>query len=304
MSRVCAIAFACLNIVTLLFCSSMVFLSFLSLSNESLDVCSDKGYSGNLKFNIVMAILSFIGLIGLVAKIRIFLRMYVGITIVLFLVTLSSLQMGFYSMHTPEGRSMEYVKGDEYKLEHFSDRTKTKYLNSETWKITKKCMKQQGYCAEYIDAVNDLTSSDITFLHPLQVFIISFTFLSYKNSILTTLKCNKIMQGCCKPPKKCGYRQVNETYWAMPKTGPVDEEDMDCVLYSNGPELCYDCDACKAAYIGTQLGDRFQLTLKSIAWFLFCVANLTMACSSLKMIEKSLNTDEERAKLNSTVTPL
>ncbi|KAL9663257.1 hypothetical protein QQ045_028096 [Rhodiola kirilowii] len=175
-------------------------------------------------------------------------------------------------MHMAEGRTAEYVKGDEYKLDHFSERARTIFLNRESWSNTKKCFKRKAICKSHVKGMNQMSSYEF--------------------------------RGCCKPPKECGYRQINETYWAVPDSG-LKTEDNNCMLYkNNGEELCYDCDACKAAYVAVQLGDRFHLTIATITWFIFCICCLIMACSTLKTIEKNLENELSAESNSSSVSPL
>ncbi|KAL9667586.1 hypothetical protein QQ045_001948 [Rhodiola kirilowii] len=164
-------------------------------------------------------------------------------------------------MHTAEGHTAEYVKGDEYKLDHFSERARTIFLNGRVGVITRNVSKGRPFAS-------------------------------------------LMLRGCCKPPKECGYRQINETYWAVPDSG-LKTEDNNCMLYkNNGEELCYDCDACKAAYVAVQLGDRFHLTIATITWFIFCICCLIMACSTLETIEKNLENELSAESNSSSVSPL
>ncbi|KAJ4823575.1 hypothetical protein Tsubulata_029691, partial [Turnera subulata] len=48
--------------------------------------------------------------------------------------------------------------------------------------------------------------------------------------------------GCCSPPKDCGFKFKNATFWTAPESAGLPFTDGDCSLWSNDQkELCYNC---------------------------------------------------------------
>ncbi|KAK7386657.1 hypothetical protein VNO78_26991 [Psophocarpus tetragonolobus] len=88
------------------------------------------------------------------------------------------------------------------------------------------------------------------------------------------------INGCCKPPTKCGYTFVNPTYWISPiNTG----EDMDCMKWSNDQtQLCYNCDSCKAGLLATLRVEWRRANVILIVTLLALIAVYLLGCFAFR----------------------
>ncbi|KAL0441983.1 UNVERIFIED_CONTAM: Tetraspanin-8 [Sesamum radiatum] len=91
-----------------------------------------------------------------------------------------------------------------------------------------------------------------------------------------------VLSGCCKPPNYCGFEFQNATYWIMPTTGPA-TPDPDCKAWSNTQtELCFNCEACKAAILDDIKREWRMLALINLAILVFVIIVYTVGCCALR----------------------
>ena len=96
--------------------------------------------------------------------------------------------------------------------------------------------------------------------------------------------CN-VQSGCCKPPTRCGFRYVNATFWAAPRSGlsVAAAGDGDCRAWSNDMQvLCFDCDACKAGVLETVKTKWKAVATVNIALLVLLVVVYTLGCCALR----------------------
>ncbi|XVF15167.1 hypothetical protein REPUB_Repub09cG0126900 [Reevesia pubescens] len=92
------------------------------------------------------------------------------------------------------------------------------YLVGKRWPAVKNCLVQGKFCKFIEEFQKEKTR------HPIQ-------------------------DGCCRPPKDCGFEFKNATFWTVPNTGLV-KKDGDCMVWNNQPDiLCFDCDRCKEIFV-------------------------------------------------------
>ncbi|KAL0355185.1 UNVERIFIED_CONTAM: Tetraspanin-8 [Sesamum radiatum] len=91
-----------------------------------------------------------------------------------------------------------------------------------------------------------------------------------------------ILSGCCKPPNYCGFQFQNATFWIMPTTGPA-APDPDCKAWSNiQTELCFNCEACKAAILDDIKREWRVLALTNLGILVLVIIIYTVGCCALR----------------------
>ncbi|OMO55841.1 Tetraspanin/Peripherin [Corchorus capsularis] len=113
------------------------------------------------------------------------------------------------------------------------------------------------------------------------------------NSITTNLddfmmeKTNPIEDGCCRPPRDCGFEFMNATFWKVPKSGLV-KNDGDCKLWNNQPDaLCFDCNRCKEAFVGDLRKDAKYIGIGLIVEVVIVLFILSIGCCAKKNNDKN-----------------
>ncbi|KAL6572832.1 hypothetical protein OROHE_002308 [Orobanche hederae] len=56
--------------------------------------------------------------------------------------------------------------------------------------------------------------------------------------------------GCCAPPNRCGLEPTSKGHWVTPIYG-LNSTDDECQKWAKEGRNCYDCDSCKAGYLGS-----------------------------------------------------
>ncbi|KAL8150540.1 hypothetical protein V2J09_020348 [Rumex salicifolius] len=113
----------------------------------------------------------------------------------------------------------------DYRLDDFSSRWFRRRVEGvRRWDEIRECLNSAGACTELNQRYRNLQD--------------------FQNAQLSPIE-----EGCCKPPKECGYTFVNPTYWTNPANTAG---GIDCLLWSNNQtELCYQCSMCKAGFLAS-----------------------------------------------------
>lgn len=87
-----------------------------------------------------------------------------------------------------------------------------------------------------------------------------------------------LQSGCCKPPVECGFEFKNSTNWTVPKSGPA-VPDSDCNTWSNQQnELCFNCNSCKAGFLGNIKQQWKNLLIFNICLIVFVIIVYSTGC--------------------------
>ncbi|KAL6526275.1 hypothetical protein OROMI_029915 [Orobanche minor] len=83
--------------------------------------------------------------------------------------------------------------------------------------------------------------------------------------------------GCCAPPNRCGLEPTSKGHWVTPIYG-LNSTDDECQKWAEEGRNCYDCDSCKAGYLGSyqkQWERRMSSRTQCIAML---IATSALAC--------------------------
>lgn len=171
---------------------------------------------------IVMMVMSLIGLLGALRRRALLLWVYLCLLTLIILLLLCFTIFAFVVTRGSKGHRVQGGIMKEYVLGDYSHWMKNKVRNLHNWGKIKRCLLKDQVC------------SNLDIKYPSQ-------------SVMFNSKLSYIESGCCKPPSACCFTFVNATNWVNPITAGA---DADCGRWSNDPmQLCYNCDACKAAVI-------------------------------------------------------
>ncbi|GMP28509.1 hypothetical protein CsSME_00004021 [Camellia sinensis var. sinensis] len=113
----------------------------------------------------------------------------------------------------------------EYDLNEYPDWLRRFAVEGGRWDVIKKCMVRGQICEKLLLEKDPDENGDLR------------------------IKESPILYSCCQPPLYCGFVNMNDTLWEIPKTG-LASKDSDCFLWENNlDQVCYDCSSCKAGYI-------------------------------------------------------
>lgn len=90
-----------------------------------------------------------------------------------------------------------------------------------------------------------------------------------------------LQSGCCKPPRGCGFKMINATFWEVPKGG-MKNDDGDCNIWKNQEEkLCYDCNSCKGGVLANIRYQWKRLAILNVCALLLVTLIYAMGCCAV-----------------------
>ncbi|KAK3022890.1 hypothetical protein RJ639_046434, partial [Escallonia herrerae] len=184
------------------------------------------GYSGCdhdhpvviLLLGFLLLILAITGVVGALRHSALLLTIYLR---ALFVV-IAALFVYVAILFVQTGKAPSGMKkpNEVFRIQEFSPMLRKNQLSDKSWRYTKGCFDKEDVCGVHNNGDFDKLPKA-----PLKV-------------------------GCCRPPKQCGFVnvEVNETSnWVAPKSG-FPSKDPDCTKWSaDRKKMCFDCDTCKAA---------------------------------------------------------
>ncbi|RCV21218.1 hypothetical protein SETIT_4G121000v2 [Setaria italica] len=153
----------------------------------------------------------------------------------------------------------------EYRLGDYSGWLQAQVAAPETWRRVESCLSEARVCG----------------VRPFDGAVGRDAMEFYKQHL------SPIQSGCCKPPTRCGFRHVNATFWAAPKSGSSPSAapagDGDCRAWSNDVQvLCFECEACKAGVLETVKTKWKAVAIVNVALLVLLIVVYTLGCCALR----------------------
>ncbi|CAN6221676.1 unnamed protein product [Urochloa humidicola] len=152
----------------------------------------------------------------------------------------------------------------EHRLGDYSGWLRARVAAPDTWRRVESCLAEARVCAAGRPFDGAVGRDAMEF---------------YKRHL------SPIQSGCCKPPARCGFQQVNGTFWEAPKSAAAAAggEDGDCRAWSNDVQvLCFECDACKAGVLEAVKTRWKTLAIVDVALLVLLVVVYTLGCCALR----------------------
>ncbi|CAL5324884.1 hypothetical protein CsSME_00004021 [Camellia sinensis var. sinensis] len=222
MVRFSHIVVVVLNLPSLLWSILIIFLT-LSAITQAPEECYSESPVVGLAYGIFLFTLSMVALIGAIRANRCLLSIYVWMLFG-WIVSLVCFSILFFILSKV---SIEKATKDhrEYDLNEYPDWLRRFAVEGGRWDVIKKCMVRGQICEKLLLEKDPDENGDLR------------------------IKESPILYSCCQPPLYCGFVNMNDTLWEIPKTG-LASKDSDCFLWENNlDQVCYDCSSCKAGYI-------------------------------------------------------
>ncbi|KAK2983152.1 hypothetical protein RJ640_007828 [Escallonia rubra] len=163
-----------------------------------------------------------------------------------------------------------------FRIQEFSPMLRKNQLSDKSWRYTKGCFDKEDVCGINNNGDFDKTpkaplkkpagipsghgnlKAHVTNKASLVSSLLGGKVTGHARSFFSVIHTPPLLLipvildkvGCCRPPKQCGFVnvEVNETSkWVAPKSGFL-SKDPDCTKWSaDRNKMCFDCDTCKAA---------------------------------------------------------
>ncbi|KAK3025363.1 hypothetical protein RJ639_044903 [Escallonia herrerae] len=242
------------------------------------------GYSGCdhdhpiviLLLGFLLLILAITGVVGSLRHNALLLTIYLRALFVV--IAALFVYMAILFVQTGKAPSGMTKPNEVFRIQEFSPMLRKNQLSDKSWRYTKGCFDKEDVCG-----VNNNGDFDRLPKAPLKGVGEKSTI---KNQPKESTDARKAFQvGCCRPPKQCGFVnvEVNETSkWVAPKSG-FPSKDPDCTKWSaDRNKMCFDCDTCKAAKLA-----EYVLEARVEMGFIFAfnamfVITFVMACFALR----------------------
>ncbi|KAL5751403.1 hypothetical protein ACOSP7_026006 [Xanthoceras sorbifolium] len=201
-----------------------------------------------LIIGLFVSVVSLTGLVGSCCRVNFLLLLYL---IVVFFMILGLLAFTVFLFMVTNTRVAAAL--DKTKTMDFSHWMENNFVKGQQWNDIKNCLQESRFCSR----IHSPAGSASQF---------------YKKNL------NPIQDGCCKPPKECGFRYQNATFWTAPEKGQA-AADSDCKTWSNQQQkLCYDCNSCKRGFLSNIKKEWRQLVIFNLCLLLLMICTYTFGC--------------------------
>ncbi|KAF8723723.1 hypothetical protein HU200_021688 [Digitaria exilis] len=260
MARVSHVLLGALNLVTLLL-SLPVLCAGVYFRMRAATECERALQLPVIFLGCALLLLSILGLAGACGRRRAAARPFLWAYVVLmFILVVAVFAFTVFAFVVTDRGAATAVSGrgyHEYRLGDYSGWLRSRIAEPDTWSRVESCIFEARVCSGRLDGAVGRDA---------MVF--------YRRHL------SPIQSGCCKPPARCGFKYVNDTFWAAPKWGSADG---DCQAWSNDQEvLCLDCDACKAGVLEVVQKKWKAVAVANVALLVLLVVVYTLGCCALR----------------------
>lgn len=198
---------------------------------------------------------SLAGLVGACCRVTWLLWIYL---LVMFLLIVAVFCFTVFAFVVTNKGAGEVVSGrgyKEYRLGDYSNWLQKRVNNNKNWNKIKVCLADSNVCKK----LGQSTDAEAVF---------------YQRHL------SPIQSGCCKPPSACGFTYVSPTNWT--KTATVGT-DTDCSAWDNDQNiLCYNCQSCKAGFLGNLKSDWKKVAVINIIFLIFLIIVYSIGCCAFR----------------------
>ncbi|KAK4756385.1 hypothetical protein SAY87_006512 [Trapa incisa] len=203
---------------------------------------------------VVLLAVSIMGLIGSCGKINFFMYIYLTVLFICIVGLIGFTVFAFIVTNAGAGKVVSGRGFKEYRLGDYSNWLQNHVVKGKRWERIRTCLAESEACSS-------LASQG------------SLTLALFNKKNLSPIE-----SGCCKPPVECGFTFKNSTYWTIPKSGPA-VADSDCNTWSNQQNaLCFNCNSCKAGFLGNIKKRWKNLLIFNICLILFVIIVYSIGC--------------------------
>lgn len=250
MARPSNVIIIILNLLTL--AAGLLAIGFsLWLINNNGSTCQKGLQKPVLYVGIALSVVSLLGLLGSCCKNTFILWIYLFLLFLLILGLICFTIFTIIVTNKGVGRALSNRGIDHFRLGDYSKWLQRYVVNGKNWDEIKSCMVDAHFCQR-------------------------------KPVFLAQATTTAIQSGCCKPPKYCGFEFHNETYWAIPKSGPA-VPDNDCKIWSNvQTQLCFECQSCQTSFHDNIKREWRTMAIVNVVILIFVIIVYSTGCCALR----------------------
>ncbi|XP_074590702.1 tetraspanin-8-like [Curcuma longa] len=230
---------------------------WLSLRAAASSECGRLLHLPLLAVGAALFVTSLLGLVGSFFRVSGFLWAYLAVLSLVIVAALAFAVMALVVTNRGIGRALSGKGYEEYRLGHYSHWLRRWVHEWKNWKVIASCLKEGKFCRRG------------------SIFAGIMAGLFFRQNLAP------MQSGCCKPPKYCKFKNMNNATWTIPDSATASSAP-DCLAWSNDlHELCYSCSSCKAGVVAVLRRGWKKLIIANLVLLIVVIVIYSLSCCAL-----------------------